>query len=377
MKISTKISLIYYSELACSITIVESLNYLTVILRSLYNGFMKIMAIETSCDETSCAIVENGEKVLSNIIASQIDLHAKTGGVVPEVAAREHVLKIIPVLDECFSVASCGWEDIDALAVTRGPGLVSSLIIGTETANVISYVKNLPLIPVQHIVGHIYSNWLDIEDDVQFPILVLTVSGGHNELILMRGHHNFEILGETRDDAAGEAFDKVARLLGLGYPGGPIISKVALTGDKGRFKLPIAKTGRESLEFSFSGLKTAVLNETKKAKVVDEKFKADLAASFQEAVVEALSQKLVMAVTKFPNVKEAHIAGGVSANKRLREVVAANLPKNFKFRYPKLISYCTDNAAMIASAACFAYKKNPGNFSFPVNIVPTTSFEIF
>ena len=377
MKISTKISLIYYSELACSITIVESLNYLTVILRSLYNGFMKIMAIETSCDETSCAIVENGEKVLSNIIASQIDLHAKTGGVVPEVAAREHVLKIIPVLDECFSVASCGWEDIDALAVTRGPGLVSSLIIGTETANVISYVKNLPLIPVQHIVGHIYSNWLDIEDDVQFPILVLTVSGGHNELILMRGHHNFEILGETRDDAAGEAFDKVARLLGLGYPGGPIISKVALTGDKGRFKLPIAKTGRESLEFSFSGLKTAVLNETKKAKVVDEKFKADLAASFQEAVVEALSQKLVMAVKKFPNVKEAHIAGGVSANKRLREVVAENLPKNFKFRYPKLISYCTDNAAMIASAACFAYKKNPGNFSFPVNIVPTTSFEIF
>jgi len=377
MKISTKISLIYYSELACSITIVESLNYLTVILRSLYNGFMKIMAIETSCDETSCAIVENGEKVLSNIIASQIDLHAKTGGVVPEVAAREHVLKIIPVLDECFSVASCGWEDIDALAVTRGPGLVSSLIIGTETANVISYVKNLPLIPVQHIVGHIYSNWLDIEDDVQFPILVLTVSGGHNELILMRGHHNFEILGETRDDAAGEAFDKVARLLGLGYPGGPIISKVALTGDKGRFKLPIAKTGRESLEFSFSGLKTAVLNETKKAKVVDEKFKADLAASFQEAVVEALSQKLIMAVKKFPNVKEVHIAGGVSANKRLREVVAKNLPENFKFRYPKLIPYCTDNAAMIASAAYFAYKKNSESFSPPVNIVPTTSFEIF
>jgi N6-L-threonylcarbamoyladenine synthase len=383
MKISTKISLIYYSELACSITIVELLNYLTVILRSLYNGFMKILAIETSCDETSCAIVENGKKVLSNIIASQIDLHAKTGGVVPEVAAREHVLKIIPVLDECFSAVSCGWEDIDALAVTRGPGLVSSLIIGTETANVISYVKNLPLIPVQHIVGHIYSNWLDIEDDVQFPILVLTVSGGHNELILMSGHHNFEILGETRDDAAGEAFDKVARLLGLGYPGGPIISKVALTGDKGRFKLPIAKTGRESLDFSFSGLKTAVLNEVKKYEAMhgaiasDNQFKADLAASFQEAVVEALSQKLIMAVKKFPNVKEVHIAGGVSANKRLREVVAKNLPENFKFRYPKLIPYCTDNAAMIASAATFAYKKNPKSFSPPANIVPTTSFEIF
>lgn len=344
---------------------------------------MKILAIETSCDETSCAVVENGKKVLSNIIASQIDLHAKTGGVVPEVAAREHVLKIIPVLEECFETANCKWKDIDAVAITRGPGLVSSLIIGTETANVISYVKNLPLIPVQHIVGHIYSNWLDIENDVQFPVLVLTVSGGHNELILMSGHHTFEILGETRDDAAGEAFDKVARLLGLGYPGGPAISKIALTGNVGRFKLPIAKTGQskglaeESFDFSFSGLKTAVLNETKKTSVIDEKFKADLAASFQEAVVSALSQKLILAVKKFPNVKEVHLAGGVSANKHLREVVAKKLPTTFKFRYPKLISYCTDNAAMIASAAFFAYKKNPKNFPSPVNIVPTTSFEIF
>lgn len=338
---------------------------------------MKILAIETSCDETACAIVENGKKVLSNIIASQIDLHAKTGGVVPEVAAREHVLKMIPVLEECFSSVSCKWEDIDAIAITRGPGLVSSLIIGTETANVISYVKNLPLIPIQHIVGHIYSNWLDIEDDVQFPVLVLTVSGGHNELILMSGHHNFEILGETRDDAAGEAFDKVARLLGLGYPGGPIISKVALQGDANRFKLPIAFTGKESLDFSFSGLKTAVLNETKKTSKIDEKFSSDLSASFQEAVAKALSQKLVMAQKKFPEIKEVHLAGGVSANRRLREVIAESLPKNLKFRYPKLIPYCTDNAAMIASAAYFAYKKNPGNFSSPANIVPTTSFEIF
>ncbi|MEK7547479.1 MAG: tRNA (adenosine(37)-N6)-threonylcarbamoyltransferase complex transferase subunit TsaD, partial [Patescibacteria group bacterium] len=308
------------------------------------------------------------------------------------------VLKIIPVLNECFAVASCGvpprrdgyllaarplagplggWEDIDAIAVTRGPGLVSSLIIGTETANVISYVKNLPLIPVQHIVGHIYSNWLDIEDDVQFPILVLTVSGGHNELILMSGHHHFEILGETRDDAAGEAFDKVARLLGLGYPGGPIISKIALQGNAGRFKLPIAKTGKGNLDFSFSGLKTAVLNETKKVSAIDDKFKADLAASFQEAVAKALSQKLVVAAGKFPEIKEVHLAGGVSANKRLREVITESLPKGFKFRYPKLIPYCTDNAAMIASAAYFSYTKNPENFSSPVNVVPTTSFEIF
>ncbi|MFA7685983.1 MAG: tRNA (adenosine(37)-N6)-threonylcarbamoyltransferase complex transferase subunit TsaD [Candidatus Gracilibacteria bacterium] len=360
---------------------------------------MKILAIETSCDETSVAIVENGHKVLANVIASQIDLHAKTGGVVPEVAAREHVLKIIPVLDECLGIAGCGWDKIDALAITKGPGLVSSLIIGTETANVISYVKNIPMIPVQHIVGHIYSNWLDApqvnsKDDKRkqdykkvpkFPIIILTVSGGHNELVLMRDHHKFEILGETRDDAAGEAFDKVSRILGLGYPGGPVISKAALNGDAKAFDLPRSYLEKGSLDFSFSGLKTAVLNEAKayaknhsvfsEAELPD-KFKNDLAASFQEAVVEVLSDKLMMAYEKYPEVKELHLSGGVSANTRLREVIESKLPKKVKFRYPKSLIFCTDNAAMIAAAAYHLYQLNPKKFKPCTNITPSTSFEI-
>lgn len=364
---------------------------------------MKILAIETSCDETAASIVEDGWKVLSNVIASQIDLHAKTGGVVPEVAAREHVLKMIPVLEECLEKANCDWDDIDAIAATKGPGLISSLIIGTETANVISYVKKKPLIPVQHITGHIYSNWLEVEEEIQFPVLILTVSGGHNELILMRSHHHFEVLGETRDDAAGEAFDKVARILGLGYPGGPIISKIGMEGDAGRFKLPRAYLEKGSLDFSFSGLKTAVLNEVKKSVGMsvqnnrleiaaggdterksnisqpvaqDSNFKADLAASFQEAVVEVLANKLMMALEKFPEVIEIHLAGGVSANKRLREVIEAKKPSGITFRYPKSILYCTDNAAMIAAAAYHLYKLNPDKFSPNTNIIPIASFEI-
>ena len=342
---------------------------------------MKILSIETSCDETAAAIVEDGRRVLSNIIASQIDLHAKTGGVVPEVAAREHVLKMIPVIEECLFEAKCDWRHIDAIAVTKGPGLVSSLIIGTETASVISYVNNLALIPVQHIIGHVYSNWLETEDEIQFPLIILTVSGGHNELILMRGHHDFEVLGETRDDAAGEAFDKVARLLGLGYPGGPAISKIAEKGNAGMFKLPRILLEKDSLDFSFSGLKTAVLNEVKKAGAkISGKFKADLAASFQEAVTEALAEKLIRAARKFPEIKEVHLAGGVSANKRLREIIMEKLKTNnlhLTFRHPKSITYCTDNAAMIASAAYFAYKKSPKKFKSKTNIIPTTSFEIY
>ena len=335
-------------------------------------------------------MVEDGRKVLANVIASQIDLHAKTGGVVPEVAAREHVLKMIPVLEECLEKSGCNWDEIAAVAITRGPGLISSLIIGTETASVISYVKNKPLIPIQHIVGHIYSNWLDEGDapedsEPEFPILVLTVSGGHNELVLMKGHHQFEILGETLDDAAGEAFDKVARILGLGYPGGPAIAKIALSGDGSRFKLPKIFLEKGSLDFSFSGLKTAVLNETKKHEgKIDEKFKADLAASFQETTVEVLSEKLMMAAEKFPGLKEIHLAGGVSANRRLREAIQKkleNFSKKFgrkiKFRHPKSIDYCTDNAAMIAAAGYYLFGKTPKKFKRKSNIIPTTSFEIW
>lgn len=334
---------------------------------------MKILAIETSCDETAVAIVEDGRKVLANIIASQIDLHAKTGGVVPEIAAREHVLKMIPVLDEALVRADTDWDDIDALAITKGPGLVSSLIIGTETANVISYVKQKPLIPVHHILGHVYSNWLDSEDEIKFPLIILTVSGGHNELILMRGHGDFEVLGETRDDAAGEAFDKVARILDLGYPGGPAISKISLNGNPGAFKLPRAMLEKGSLDFSFSGLKTAVLTEAKK---YDKNFKADLAASFQEAVVEVLAAKLFLAYEKFSTTRELHLAGGVSANTRLREIITEKLSKKIKFRYPKSLSYCTDNAAMIGAAGYFMYSQNPKKFPPCSNIIPSTSFEI-
>ena len=333
-------------------------------------GWMNILGIETSCDETACSVVRDGREVLANIIASQVDIHAKTGGVVPEVAAREHVVHMIPVLDECLSASGCSWDEIDALAITQGPGLVSSLIIGTETANVISYVKKKPLIPIQHIVGHIYSNWLEVEGDIEFPVLILTVSGGHNELVLMRGHGQFEVLGETRDDAAGEAFDKVARMLGLGYPGGPVISRVAENGSVSAYNLPRAWLEKGSLDFSFSGPKTAVLDLIKKQGRNDDQFKADVAASFQEAVVEVLAGKLKRALDANPEVKEVHLAGGVSANLRLREVCGKKFG-DIKFRFPAKISYCTDNAAMIACAGYYLYKKDEHGVA---NIVPTTSF---
>jgi len=345
---------------------------------------MKILGIETSC-ETACSIVEDGRKVLSNVIASQVDIHSATGGVVPEVAAREHVLKMIPVLDECLKKARLGWDGIDAVATTCGPGLISSLIIGTETANVISHVKEKILIPVHHIKGHIYSNWLELDEEIEFPVLVLTISGGHNELILMNGHNEFEVLGESLDDAAGEAFDKVARILGLGYPGGPVISKYAEKGDVSSYEFPRVMLEKDSLDFSFSGLKTAVLNEVKKYVMekgykdeseIDEDFKADISASFQEAVVDVLASKIGRVLDRF-DVKEVHLAGGVSANLRLREKVKEFLGNRCVLRHPSKISYCTDNAAMIAGAGYFLYQKSPKSFEMCSNIVPTTSFSLF
>ncbi len=342
---------------------------------------MKIIAIETSCDETACSIVEDGITVLSNVIYSQVETHAITGGVVPEVAAREHVLKMLPVLQQALDEANTGWDELEAIAVTQGPGLISSLIIGTQTASIISYIKNKPLIPVQHITGHIYSNWLETNGAIEFPVLVLTVSGGHNELILMRGHHDFEVLGETRDDAAGEAFDKVARILGLGYPGGPVISRMAENGDRKAFNLPLVMLERDSLDFSFSGLKTAVMTEVRalNEEEKDEKFIADLSASFEETVVTILRDKLIRAMEKHPEIKEIHLAGGVSANKRLRfkvEEILRERGEKLTLRYPKSISYCTDNAAMIASSGYFLYKKNPSRFSPSTNVWPDSSLEI-
>lgn len=320
---------------------------------------MKILGIETSCDETAASVVEDGTNVLSNIIASSVDLHAKTGGVVPEVAAREHIRQISPVVDQAMEQASASWSDISAIAVTHAPGLVSSLLIGVNTAQALSYIHQKPLIPIHHIAGHIYANFLERGSKPDFPILVLTVSGGHNELVLLKSHYEFQVIGETLDDAAGEAFDKVARLLGLGFPGGPAISKASEKGDPNAFQFPRPMLDNNNrYNFSFSGLKTAVLQEVQRLGKTDLQTLADLSASFQQAVVDVLSDKLVMAAEDF-GVKEVHLAGGVSANQLLRKIVADKLGQNIRFYYPADLIYCTDNAAMIAGAAYFFSQKYP------------------
>ncbi len=321
---------------------------------------MKILGIETSCDETAAAVVENGTKVLSNIIASSVDLHAKTGGVVPEVAAREHIRQISPVVDQALKEASVGWSDIDAIAVTHAPGLMSSLLVGVNTAQSLAYIHKKPLIPVHHIAGHIYSNFLDRElSNVQFPILILTVSGGHNELVLIKDHYEFEVIGETLDDAAGEAFDKVARMLDIGFPGGPIISKLAEKGNPSAFDFPRARLNKDNqYNFSFSGLKTAVKQEIHRHEKLTDTIIADISASFQMAVVDVLSEKLIKAADDF-DVKEIHLAGGVSANRLLRKMTAERIDQYIKLFYPENLIYCTDNAAMIAGAAYFSNQKNP------------------
>ena len=333
---------------------------------------MKILAFETSCDETAVAVVENGTKVLHSAVFSQIDIHKELGGVVPEIAAREHILKIIPVLNEALTKSGTSLEEVDAIAVTRAPGLISSLLTGTVTASTLALALGKPIIPVNHIHGHIYANWLDRHtEEIEFPIVVLTVSGGHNELVLMKEHCSFEILGETLDDAAGEAFDKVARLIGLGYPGGPAISKTAVGGDKYKFDLPRAWLKNGSLDFSFSGLKSAVARVVASHKI-DAKFQADMSASFEEAVCDVLSSKLITAAKKY-KAKEIHLAGGVSANKRLREVVAERATRDFVLRYPANMHYCTDNAAMIGSAGYFMFVKNPSIYSEWKNVNASAS----
>lgn len=331
---------------------------------------MKILGIETSCDETSCAVVENGRRILSNVISSQIALHRKTGGVVPEVAAREHVVKIVPVLEMALEKAGVKLAQIDAIAVTAGPGLLSSLLIGVNAAMTLALVHKKPLIPVNHIEGHIYANWLTTSSQPKFPTAVLTVSGGHNELLIWKGHGEYKFLGATLDDAAGEAFDKVARLLGLPYPGGPEIQKAALNGDPTKYPLPRAWLPESPWDFSFSGIKTAVLYLLKKEfghklQITNYKlpgqFISDVAASFQEAVCEVLATKLVNAAKKY-RVKEVHLAGGVSANTCLREWAQNLLPKDMTLRFCHNLILCTDNAAMIAAAGYFRYKKNPAKY---------------
>lgn len=316
----------------------------------------RILAIETSCDETACAVLENGRELLSSTVASQMDIHARYGGVFPEVASRQHVLSIIPVVEQTLAQSNLTLKDIDAVAVTRGPGLAGSLVVGMNMAKGIALGMSLPLIGVNHLEGHIYSSWIYNVGDIappepQFPLMALLVSGGHTELNLMTDHLTYQRLGSTLDDAAGEAFDKVARLLGLPYPGGPSVQRVAENGDPTRFKFPRAKLEGE-YDFSFSGLKTAVLYEVNNLKKKGETLPIeDLAASFQVAVVDVLFNKTIKAARDH-HAKEILVAGGVSANRALRQAFQSQ--DEFKVHIPPF-SLCTDNAAMIAAAGYYRY----------------------
>lgn len=308
----------------------------------------RILAIESSCDETAAAVIENGTTILSNVVASQVDLHAQYGGVFPEVASRRHVEVIYPVIEEAMNKAHMGFDDVDCIAVTQGPGLVGSLLVGMNAAKGLALARNKPFLGINHIEGHIYSLWLtEAVAEIAFPILTLVVSGGHTELYLMTAHGRYQHLGGTLDDAAGEAFDKVGRLLGLPFPGGPAIDRTAEQGNPEAFRFPRAVMEKEyGYNFSFSGLKTAVMRQTKQYQVGHMPV-ADLAASFQAAAVEVLVMKTAEAATSF-GVTAVHLAGGVSANRLLRQRMREQI--QLPVRYPPL-ALCTDNAAMIGAAA--------------------------
>ena len=399
---------------------------------------MKILGIETSCDETAAAVVEDGTRILSNVVVSQIDIFAEYGGVIPEVAARNHLEAILPMIDKALADASCGWGDIDAIAVTHAPGLLGSLLIGTLTARVLAILHDKPLYAVHHLKSHVYVNWISgarvlsepvfsdaglefsstsyagaprepsLRDEPlghvrnirvensnqtfmhpekqvsatrtpQFPLFALVVSGGHTQILYMPGHNQFEIIGTTRDDAVGECFDKVAKILGLPYPGGPAIAEAALAGDPDRYKLPHPKI--PGLDFSFSGLKTAVLRAVQKEvgvpisypshqlkELLSEQQVCDFAVSFQKTAVEILREKLQMALNEHPEVKSVVVAGGVSANKALREV----LPDAY-FPDPSLSG---DNGAMVAAAAYYEIMSGvKPTDPYKLNIYPRVSIE--
>ena len=316
---------------------------------------MKILAIESSCDETAAAVVEDGTKVLSNVINTQIELHKKFGGVVPEVASRKHIENISDVLDKALSDANCDLKDIDAIAVTYGPGLVGALLVGVSTAKALSFASKKPLIPVHHIKGHICANYIE-HKNFKPPFICLVVSGGHSHIVYVKDFNSYEVLAKTSDDAAGEAFDKVSRVLGLGYPGGPAIQEYAKNGNPDAIKFPRVNMGKDGFDFSFSGVKTAVINYIHNAEQKNiEINKADVAASFQAAVTDVLSHHLVECAQKYKTTKIA-LAGGVAANKPLREA-CENLAKQcgMELFYPSL-ELCTDNAAMIGCAAYHEYK---------------------
>jgi N6-L-threonylcarbamoyladenine synthase len=340
---------------------------------------MKILGIETSCDETAVALIEgkNGRvRELESLVASQIDIHAATGGVVPEVAAREHVSAIIPLVSTLLGK----WNKkpkIDAIAVTSGPGLFSSLMVGVETAKALAFAWDVPLVAVNHIEGHLYSSSINSDASIKFPALALIVSGGHTELILMKGHGSYHLIGRTKDDAAGECFDKTAQMMGLGYPGGPAISKDALKGDPASFALPRPMLKEKNFDFSFSGLKTAVLYTIRNLKlnIDDPKVVADLAASTQAAIVEVLVEKTIRAARKL-KVKTLIVGGGVAANDALRAELAArskNELSGVELRMPQK-RYTTDNAVMIAAAGYFHAIKR--DFVSPLKIKADPNWEL-
>lgn len=327
-----------------------------------------ILGIESSCDETAASVVKNGREVLSNVINTQIDLHKQYGGVVPEIASRKHIENIDTVIDQALADAKMSLSDIDAVAVTYGPGLVGALLVGVSSAKAIAYAAEKPLVPVHHIRGHISANFI-AHPQLEPPFVCLVASGGHSHIVFVKDYTEFEILGRTRDDAAGEAFDKIARVLGLGYPGGPLIDKLAKEGNPQAIHFPRVRMDKNSLDFSFSGVKTAVINYLHKAEQRGEKIdKADVAASFQEAVTDVLCEHTIEgALSK--NVKTVALAGGVAANSQLRAKMTAVCEKNgISVVYPPPV-LCTDNAAMIACAGYFAYK-NGDRAELDLNAVP-------
>lgn len=313
-----------------------------------------ILAIESSCDETAAAVVKNGREVLSNVISSQIELHKLYGGVVPEIASRKHIEKINPVIREALAEADMKLEDMDAIGVTYGPGLVGALLVGVAAAKAISYAKHIPLVGVHHIEGHISANYIE-NKDLEPPFLGMVVSGGHTHLVMVKDYGKYEILGKTRDDAAGEAFDKVARAIGLGYPGGPKIDKLAKEGNPKAIAFPRAHVADAPLDFSFSGLKSSVLNYINSCEMKHQEIcRADVAASFQDAVVDAIVSHTIEAAKMYRMDKVA-LAGGVASNSALRQAMKERCEAaGLKFYYPSPI-LCTDNAAMIGCAVYYEY----------------------
>ena len=353
---------------------------------------MKILGIESSCDETAASVVENGKRLLSNVVHSQIDIHSQYGGVVPEVAARSHIEMINPVIDKALSDANCTWRDIDAIAVTYAPGLVGSLLVGTLAARTHAVLHNKPLYPIHHVEAHVYANFITEQQlsnqelslpDTQptFPMLALIVSGGHSQLVLFQDHGDYTLLGQTTDDAVGEAFDKVAKIIGLPYPGGPSVAAAALNGNPYRYELPKAKL-KEPYNFSFSGLKTAVLRAVQREVGVDYTFpshqlpervsdtqRADFAASFQRIAIETLVDKAEKAFHDYGPASVV-IAGGVAANQELRRQLSERLPLPIQYAPMQL---CTDNAAMIATLGYYVAQTSDPVDPYDLEVIPSLS----